>query len=578
MKFGIAVKLGFLLAGVSILASGLTGFYAYQASRTILVQSAKAELLSTTHVLARRIMLSREEVSRNLQLLAGHPAALSVLQDGGSGAEMQLSALFEQMLLAQPGYFQIRLISADDDGLEKVRLDRTESGILPIRGDDLQEKGHFAYVSGPLKLAKGATYLSRIVINHERGAHIGLDQPTVIMATPVMDIDGRSLGVIVINVDLNSVFAALSADLPKDYQLFMANRHGDFLVHPDARLTFGFDKGRRVLVQDEFPQTRGLIESSESKVLMEVKDGRYANTPIVAAFMQRAVQVPGEEDRVILGLAQPLSTVLVQANQLGSVVLQLVIGLCLACVVLAVVVARAVTRPINSMSTAVQQFAYAQKIATLPSTRQDEIGVLARSFNHMQDQIKRQLEELHTSREELEHIARHDELTGLPNRRHFQERLNQTLARAQRSGEHFALLFIDVDNFKRVNDQWGHEGGDAVLKAVAQRLGATTRKADTVARMGGDEFLVMLENPAHPHDVAHIAEKLLECIRTPIIYKGHELPVGFSIGISQYPQDGVNAAELLASSDQAMYEAKSAGRNRFRFSTSDTPPSTPKAV
>lgn len=86
-----------------------------------------------------------------------------------------------------------------------------------------------------------------------------------------MDIDGRSLGVIMINVDLNSVFAALSADLPKDYQLFMANRHGDFLVHPDARLTFGFDKGRRVLVQDEFPQTRGLIESSESKVLMEDK-------------------------------------------------------------------------------------------------------------------------------------------------------------------------------------------------------------------------------------------------------------------------------------------------------------------
>lgn len=159
-----------------------------------------------------------------------------------------------------------------------------------------------------------------------------------------------------------------------------------------------------------------------------------------------------------LGLAQPLSTVLEQANKLGSVVLQLVIGLCLACVVLAIVVARPVTRPINSMSTAIQNFAYEQKIATLPRTRQDEIGVLARSFNHMQDQIKRQLEELENSREELAHMARHDELTGLPNRRHFQERLDQTLARAQRSGERFALLFIDVDNFKRINDQWGHGG------------------------------------------------------------------------------------------------------------------------
>ena len=576
MKFGIAVKLGILLASVTILASGLTGFYAYQASRNSLIQSAKADLLTSTNFLARRIMLNREEISRNLQMLAGHPAALSALQGSDAHTESELATVFEQVMLANPGYFQIRLIAGDDGGIERVRLDRTEDHVLRISGDDLQEKGHFGYVSGPLMLPKGSTYLSRIVINHERGAHVGLDQPSVIMATPVVDEQGRAWGVVVINIDLHSVFSALSADLPKDYQLFLTNRHGDYLIHPDNRLTFGFDKGRRVLVQDEFPQTRALFESGENKVLMEVSDGRYANAPVVAAFVQRAVQVPGEEDRLTLGLAQPLSTVLAQANALGSVVLQLVIGLCLACVALAIVVARAVTRPINSMSTAIQDFAYAQKIATLPLTRQDEIGVLARSFNHMQDQIKRQLEELQNSRVELEHIARHDELTGLPNRRHFQERLEQTLARAQRSGEHFALLFIDVDNFKRINDQWGHEGGDAVLQVVAKRLGATTRKADTVARMGGDEFLVMLENPTHSEDVAHIAEKLLESIRAPIIYKGNELLVGFSIGISQYPQDGANAADLMASSDHAMYEAKSAGRNRFRFSSTKDWPTAPK--
>jgi diguanylate cyclase (GGDEF)-like protein len=577
MKFGIAVKLGLLLAGVSILASGLTGFYAYQASRNILIESAKTDLLTATHVLARRISLSREEISRNLQILAGHPAALAALQGVGATTENQLATLFEQVMLANPGYFQIRLISAEESGLERVRMDRTEDHVLRIEGDDLQEKGHFPYVSAPMRLTKGATYLSRIVINHERGAHVGMDQPSVIMATPVVDEQGRALGVVVINVDLNQVFTALSNDLPKSYQFFLANGSGDYLIHPDNRLTFGFDKGRRVLVQDEFPQTRALIESRENKALMEVNGGRYASEPVVAAFVGRTVQVPGDENRLILGLAQPLSTVLEQANKLGSVVLQLVIGLCLACVVLAIVVARAVTRPINSMSTAIQNFAYEQKIATLPRTRQDEIGVLARSFNHMQDQIKRQLEELESSREELAHMARHDELTGLPNRRHFQERLDQTLARAQRSGERFALLFIDVDNFKRINDQWGHEGGDAVLKVVALRLSAATRKADTVARMGGDEFLVMLENPAHPEDVAHIAEKLLECIRSPIVFKGHELPVGFSIGISQYPLDGDTATELMASSDRAMYEAKSAGRNRFRFSSSKEWPTSPKS-
>lgn len=242
--------------------------------------------------------------------------------------------------------------------------------------------------------------------------------------------------------------------------------------------------------------------------------------------MQRAVQVPGEEDRVILGLAQPLSTVLVQANQLGSVVLQLVIGLCLACVVLAVVVARAVTRPINSMSTAVQQFAYAQKIATLPSTRQDEIGVLARGLTTYRrpDQAPARRIAYQPGRVGAA-TARHDELTGLPNRRHFQ-RLDQTLARAQRSGEHFALLFIDVDNFKRVNDQSGHEGGDAVLKAVAQRLGATAQSRHRGAH-GWRRVSGHAGKPRPSHTTLHtFAEKLLECIRTPHYLQGARVAGG----------------------------------------------------
>jgi diguanylate cyclase (GGDEF)-like protein len=568
MKFGIAIKLGLLLAGVSILASGLTGFYAYQASRDLLVRSAKTELLTTAKVLTSRIATSREEISRNLRMLASHPAALASVQSGAAVQQDQLATLFEHVMQANPGYFQIRLISGSENGLERVRVDRAEDRVVRVQGDDLQEKGHFPYVSGTLKLPAGATFLSRIVINHERGSHSGLEQPSVILATPVTNAMGDAVGAVVINVDLNGVFATLSADLPKDYQLFLANRNGDFLIHPDATQTFGFDKGRRALVQDQFAATRDLVEGKVDKVLVEVRDGGYANAPVVAAFLGRRVTVSGDEDRLILGLAQPLSTVLEQADKLGAVVLQLVMGLCFACVLLAALVARAVTRPINSMSQAVQRFAYQQQVGTLTIDRRDEIGVLARSFNHMQDQIKRQLGELQESRLELEHLARHDVLTGLPNRRLFQERLDQALARSHRSGERFALLFIDVDNFKTINDRWGHEGGDAVLQVVAMRLSAATRKADAVARVGGDEFVVLLDNPAHREDIVTIAEKLLESVRSPILYGGQELQVGFSIGISQYPEDGSSAAELMAGADRAMYETKAAGRNGFRFSSS----------
>lgn len=567
MRFGIAAKLGLLLAGVSMLAAGLTGFYAYQASRDMLVQSAKTELLTTIQVLGRRVVLTREEVTRNLQVLASHPAALLALQGNRPGHEDQLATLFERILHANPSYFQIRLISASDNGMERVRVDRSGDRVLRVQGDDLQEKAHFSYVSGALKLRPGATYLSRIVINHERGAHAGLDQPSVILATPVVDDAGHALGVVVINVDLNGVFATLAADLPRDYQLFLANRHGDFLIHPDPTQTFGFDKGRRVLMQDEFAQTRDVVDGKAGKLLIEVHDGRYTGAPVLATFTSNKLKVSGDEERLTLGLAQPLSNVLAQADALGRVVLQLVVALCLACLLLAVVVARAVTHPINSMTTAVQRFAFGHQRAALPTGRQDEIGVLARSVSHMQDEIRQQLEALQANRKELEHLARHDVLTGLPNRRAFQERLELTLVRAQRSAERFALLFIDVDNFKGINDHWGHDGGDAALKIVALRLSAATRKADAVARMGGDEFVVLLENPSHREDIVNIAEKLLESVRAPILHDGNEMQVGFSIGISQYPDDGNTAAQLLSRADHAMYEIKAAGRNGFRFSS-----------
>ncbi len=576
MKFGIALKLGLLLAAVSILASGLTGFYAYQASRNLLVQSAKDELLTTTLVLARRVTLSREEVSRNLQILTSNPLTHLALRSTAPAPQDQLAVLFESIMQANPTYFQIRLIAATDNGIERVRVDRADGGLVRVQGDDLQEKGHFSYVSGALKLPPGSTYLSRIVINHERGAHAGLDKPSVILAMPVIGADGNATGAVVINMDLNNVFANLATDLPKDFQLFLANGKGDYLIHPDASQTFGFDKGRRVLVQDEFAATRDLVDGRVQFAMIEVSDGRYKGAPVVAAFASRSVKVSSDEDSFVIGLAQPLSHVVERANKLGVVVLQLVLALCLLGIFIAALVARAVTRPINSMSTAVQNFALDHSRTELPAVdRRDEIGVLARSFKQMQDDIHRQMEALQESRQELEHMARHDVLTGLPNRRAFQDRLEHTLARAQRSGEHFAILFIDVDNFKGINDKFGHEGGDAVLKIVALRLVATTRKADAIARLGGDEFVVLLDNPTHREDVVQIAEKLLESVRSPILHRGTALQVGFSIGISMYPQDGRTATELMAGADSAMYEAKMAGRNGFRFSTGKTQPSAP---
>ena len=568
MRWGLASRLGGVLALVSLLMAGMTGLYAFQVARDLLIQATKNELMTATQVVGRRILDVHLDASRDLQVLTSYPASLALLQPATAqraSQTEQLSTLFEAMMAANPSYFQIRLISASDSGLERVRVDREGTRLLRIEGDDLQEKSHYPYVSDTLQLPAGSTYQSRTVINHELGAHAGLGQPTVLLASPVVNAQGKALGVIVINIDLKGAFARLAADLPAEIQLFLANREGDFLIHPDNTRTFGFDTGRRVLVQDEFPATQDLVAGKVDKVVFEANTGLHAREPVVAAFTANKFEVPNSEGAGFLGLAQPRSSVLERSHALGLTILQIASGLGLVGFALALLLARWVTRPLNTMSTAVAGFSVAHPIFGLPVTRQDEIGQLARSFDQMQQQIRQQFTELQTKRQELEHLARHDPLTGLPNRRLFMERLDNALARAKRSQTELAVMFIDMDHFKAINDQWGHDAGDAALQWVAQQLLENTRKTDTVARLGGDEFVVLLDNQVQTDQLAMIAQKLIDSMREPWFFDGHLCSIELSMGISLYPQNGDTADALLSSADNAMYRVKSASRNNFGF-------------
>ncbi len=568
MKWGLATRLGSVLALVSLLVAGMTGLYAYQVARDLLVQAAKDELMTATQVIGRRVTDIRLDASRDLQMLSAHPASLALLQGPGSklsASAEQLATLFTLLMTANPAYFQMRLISVSDFGLERVRVDRDGDQLLRIEGDDLQEKSHYPYVSDTLALPAGSTYLSRIVINHEGGAHAGLGQPTAQLAAPVVNALGQALGVIVINIDLKGAFSRLAADLPHEFQLYLANQQGDFLIHPDSSKTFGFDAGQRFLMQDEFPATQALIQGRDAQVMLEASSGSHADRPLVGAFTANKVKVASSEGSVFLGLAQPRSSVLNRSHALGLSILQIAGGLGLAGFALALLLARWVTRPLNTMSKAVAGFSTAQLIVGLPVSRQDEIGQLARSFDEMQQQIHQQFAELQANRRELEHLARHDVLTGLPNRRLFMERLDNALDRAKRAQTPLAVMFIDMDHFKAINDTWGHDAGDAALEWVAQQLLANTRKSDTVARLGGDEFVVLLESPMQPEQIDSIAQKLIDSMREPWFFDGHLCSIGLSMGISLFPANGDTADALLSAADTAMYRVKSGSRNNFGF-------------
>jgi diguanylate cyclase (GGDEF)-like protein/PAS domain S-box-containing protein len=164
---------------------------------------------------------------------------------------------------------------------------------------------------------------------------------------------------------------------------------------------------------------------------------------------------------------------------------------------------------------------------------------------------------------DLRFVATHDTLTALPNRTMFGERLSQALAQARRYNRRVAVLFVDLDGFKEVNDTNGHDVGDALLKEIAARLRACLREGDVIGRMGGDEFVVLIEEYPDAERLALIGQKIIDTVARPVMVRGQECRVTASVGISAYPQDGKDSQTLLRNADNAMYRAKEMGKNRF---------------
>jgi len=166
--------------------------------------------------------------------------------------------------------------------------------------------------------------------------------------------------------------------------------------------------------------------------------------------------------------------------------------------------------------------------------------------------------------DKLTRLALYDAVTGLPNRNLFSDRLAQALAFGRRNRTAFALLYIDIDHFKRVNDTFGHETGDELLREVAARLAKSIRASDTVARWGGDEFVALLDGVADRKSAARIASNVLTACSQPYVVGGEVCRITLSVGASFYPRDGADASTLLRRADRAMYEVKADGRNGYR--------------
>ena len=268
-----------------------------------------------------------------------------------------------------------------------------------------------------------------------------------------------------------------------------------------------------------------------------------------------------------------------------------VIGLLVAFAILAtLLLTRRLVAPMRRLMRAARAVGSGRLDVYVPAHSSDELGLLTHTFNHMTQKLaesqsevasyQRTLEEKVAQRtRELEvatahayKLAQHDILTGLPNRSLLNQRLRQILAQAQRDGTHVACLFIDFDHFKRINDTLGHDAGDQLLQAIAQRLTSAVRESDTVARLGGDEFVLILPGldpePAM-FEVMAVLTRVRDAFEAPFRLADQTPTLRCSIGVALYPGDAQDGVGLIKQADTAMYAAKDAGRNAYRFFTAD---------
>ncbi|KWE87694.1 GGDEF domain-containing protein [Burkholderia territorii] len=562
IRLGLTSKLSVLFACIGVIASGTTGYYTYRANRTMLVQEAQHSLLMSTQLLAQRFTTALADVADDALVLAQLPSAALVASGGGTdrAPRSRLEQVYFSFMKNHPEYLQIRLIARSDFGLERIRVDRDARGIVVLPERAFQEKGQFSYVFDTLATAPGHIYLSPIVVNHETGAHAAEGLPILRVGTPVVDPAGAVVGALVVDVDLSRMFDRLERDLPQDYAVFLANEWGDFLVHPDPSQAFGFDRGRRVLMQDRFPGTRLLFVGARTNVTLN----GLAQPDDVPGQMFAFVRTPfgnNEGNRfVVLGMARPLTDVLAPAGILGGRIIRMVFLMSLAAVILAILFARAITSPLQTLARAATHVFDDPAAERLPVARADEIGVLARCFDSMRVEIRTQVAMLRAKQLELTHLAGHDPLTGLPNRLLFMERLEAAIRHAAAVREGLAVMFVDLDRFKQINDQHGHAAGDRTLVAVAKRLNLVLRSGDMAARLGGDEFIVLISDVRSPDVIGDIASRIQIVMAEQLEFGERHLAVGASIGVSEYPADGASAEELLVKADAAMYAAKASAQ------------------
>jgi len=458
--------------------------------------------------------------------------------------EQQIMDLLYNYQLAYPEYYEIRIITLD--GEEQLR---SVLGNVANRTTNESTSSYFVEAGEN----PGVTYTT-FFHNPDN------NQPALLTSKPLYMLDEEGTdgqlglyGYLMLTIDLD--FLKMQARKEKVGvigEVFFTDNRGTILFHRSA------DQVGRRLPVELFRQSR-LNANGTTQV-----DGQYRDKD--AHF--QAIRL---HDWLYGFVVYQEDELLAKSISLGWMVTLIAsIVMLLASTLLFGAFRKLLVKPIQKLSLAAGEMGRGQLLIPIDIDSNDEIGELATTFREMG-------KNLHHYHEQVRYVAYHDSLTGLPNRLMFKDYLNRATAEAQRDLQGLAVLFLDLDNFKRINDTLGHQAGDKMLKDFADRLSRQLREADIVshpsmdeasrviARLAGDEFTILLPRPSGPGEAQKVANRILKSLLEPFTIATQELYISASIGIAMYPEDGETAGELLKNADIAMYHAKKLGRNNFQY-------------
>ncbi len=525
---GLRGRLLWLVLLATLPALGLILYYGHQSGKL-----AAAHTLAETARLVRLAAVDYERLVESTHQLLGTLARLPETRDRAA-----CRALLADLKTSYPHYANLGAVRPDG---------AVYCSAVPMPGQvNAADRSYFRRAVQTRGFVIGDYQIGRIT-----------GKPVVVFSYPHYDKAGRLQGVVFAALDLTWLnrLAAKTA-LPEGATLTILDGQGTILNRwPDPAQWIGTSSPDSSLIKTI------LTRQGEGTVKAAGLDG----VPRLYAFAPLLPSTAGGRLYISVGIPSEIGSA-----EIKGILLRTLTGLA-AVTVLVLIIAWYggeffLLRGIRALVDATQRLGQGDlSVRTGVAYAHNEIGQLARSFDEMAGNLQARESEARSAEKTIEHMAYHDALTGLPNRILLLDRLTQAIVEAGRHRRDVAVICLDMDRLKYVNDSQGHEVGDLLLRQVGERLSGCVRPGDTVARLVGDEFAVMLADVAHVDDIGLVMQKIMGCFAQPVHAAGHEFFVTLSLGVTLYPLDGDNPAQLLRNAEAAMYRASESGGNNYQF-------------